>query len=253
MTPHYVLAVRHPRGVVQSMAKRDRLSSEHSELLWLERYTNALGYVGKDINAIVHYEDWFSRPLDQARHLIQELSLPWSGDEIDLAEAIQATVVPELRHDDDRHEAQFCLPMTEQLYQAMRSAPSVPDWKDSLAETAHQARKIFANSRAIVRLAQQQLEKQIADQKASLDERDTALAAQNARNAALTAALGERDAALAGQNARIAALTAALGEHNNALAAQNARIAALTAALGERDGQIARLLQTAEPAPTMAE
>ncbi|WP_042695262.1 sulfotransferase family protein [Azospirillum sp. B506] len=250
--PQYVLAVRHPRGVMQSLAKRDGLPLEQSELLWVERYTNALSYVGSEIKAVVHFEDWFTRPLEQAMHLIDVLSLPWGGDDIDLTEAVQAKVVREFRHDEERQEPQLRLPITEQLYQAMRSAPLASDWRESLTRVARQARMVLANSRAIVHFAQQQMEKRISELTAAIGERDNALAAHGARIAALTAALGERDSALATQGASVAALTAAVSERDSALATYGARIAALTAALGDRDAQISGLLQGAKDAPIMA-
>ncbi|MGA2186414.1 MAG: sulfotransferase [Bryobacteraceae bacterium] len=96
--PIYVLAVRHPAAVATSLATRHLIPRQATELLWLERYYNACALVGPEIRCVVHYEDWFSTPMEQAHRVLAGTGLRWPSTELDLEEALRSVVVTSLRH-----------------------------------------------------------------------------------------------------------------------------------------------------------
>lgn len=56
----WLLSVREPGAVASSLAKRDGLPRTVAELLWLEHYLEALRLLGPQLDAVLHYERWFS-------------------------------------------------------------------------------------------------------------------------------------------------------------------------------------------------
>lgn len=123
LKPYYILAVRNPIAVAQSLRKRDNICQADAELLWLERNLEALSYTGDRLSAIVHYEDWFMEPVRAAKHLINKLPLSWAGDDLELEIMLRQVVVPSYRHDDVEadHKKNFHFILTEKLYAALRS------------------------------------------------------------------------------------------------------------------------------------
>jgi tetratricopeptide (TPR) repeat protein len=63
--PVWLLAVRDPGAVADSLRARDGLPAGLAGLLWAEHYLAALRHLGPRIAGIVHYERWFSTPLEQ--------------------------------------------------------------------------------------------------------------------------------------------------------------------------------------------
>jgi hypothetical protein len=116
--PAYVLAVRHPKEVAQSLHRRDAIGPRLAEILWLERYVDSLVYARDRIIAIVNFDDWFEAPGKTARKLAAKLGLSLSGGSSDLDRTISAIVVPELRHH-TRPPDDFVLPLTRKLYTAL--------------------------------------------------------------------------------------------------------------------------------------
>ncbi|MHC1733544.1 MAG: sulfotransferase [Bacteroidales bacterium] len=68
VVPVFILSVRNPASSVLSREKHFGVNSSLGELAWLVNYVDALRYTSLDL-FIVHYEDWFSRPLEQVSAL----------------------------------------------------------------------------------------------------------------------------------------------------------------------------------------
>jgi hypothetical protein len=118
--PVYVLAVRHPNAVAQSLFRRDGIEPLHAELLWVERYIDCLVYAGERIAAIVNYEDWFEAAEETATRLSAKLGLALPDNSADLGRAISTIVRPDLRHHAQSTDG-FILPLTRGLYTALRT------------------------------------------------------------------------------------------------------------------------------------
>jgi hypothetical protein len=116
--PSYVLAVRHPKAVAQSLFRRDAIDPLHAELLWLERYVDCLVHARDRIVAIVNYDDWFEAPEKIARQLGTTLRLALADGSSDLYRVVSKIVGPELRHHTPLAD-DFILPLTKPLYAAL--------------------------------------------------------------------------------------------------------------------------------------
>jgi len=70
VNPVFILALREPASVISSFVRLYNNPPELAELVWLSRTCDALHHTGADCY-IAHYEDWFSRPGDLGRELMQ--------------------------------------------------------------------------------------------------------------------------------------------------------------------------------------
>lgn len=77
ITPVFILAVRDPASVVKSLKLQVNRKGTLSENQWLVRTTEALHYTSGYCQ-IVHYEDWFTRPLELASGLLRYTGLDQS-------------------------------------------------------------------------------------------------------------------------------------------------------------------------------
>jgi len=99
LRPIFVLCVRHPGAVAQSLAARDGFPALISELLWLERTLTACSAIRQAVHCIVHYEEWFVNPWRAVERLAQTTGLkPATGRE-ELHARVAALIKRELRHD----------------------------------------------------------------------------------------------------------------------------------------------------------
>ena len=71
--PSYLLVTRHPNEVAGSIHARGKLDPVISELLWLEHNADALLACRDRIAAIVDYQEWIDRPVEQARYMMERL------------------------------------------------------------------------------------------------------------------------------------------------------------------------------------
>src|SRR4030095_5543775 len=71
--PHFVLMVRHPWEVAESLAKRDGLEHAKSYLLWLEHIAYAISATGAHQRSVVCYEEMMNDPIKVLTELRNEL------------------------------------------------------------------------------------------------------------------------------------------------------------------------------------
>jgi hypothetical protein len=115
--PTYLLVTRHPNEVAGSLHARGQLDPVIAELLWLEHNVDALLACRDRIAAIVDYQEWIDRPLEQGRYMIDRVGLPYSGTDEELKAMLARVVAPELRHHAPSNA--FHLPFTGPLYDAL--------------------------------------------------------------------------------------------------------------------------------------
>lgn len=108
----YVIAVRNPISVAQSLLKRDRFSEEQSYLLWLAHVVPALIHTRGDVRTLVDYDRLLDDPATQLRRMASQLQL--AVDDAQVEAFRQEFVEQELRH--TRFELQDV--------EALRSAPA---------------------------------------------------------------------------------------------------------------------------------
>lgn len=95
IVPLFILALRSPSATLRSFLRYyPRTSSDMAELIWLSRVYDALYYSGGNC-CIVHYEDWFTRPVETAHALLQFTGLDstYSGD---IADTLNNIIKPTL-------------------------------------------------------------------------------------------------------------------------------------------------------------
>lgn len=242
IAPVYVLAVRRPQAVAQSLQRRNGFLPPLSELLWLERNLEALAYAGDRIAAIVHYEDWFTRPEETARDLIDALSLPWQGDGFDLEDLLRQTVMPEHRHDTKSDEA-VVFPFTATLYRGLREGAGA-----DLAGLVRTGREVLRMCRDIALFQQEQLQAPLATLRAEaagyiarIAELDHVVTLRDQHCAALTGEVTARDEAIARLGQERGALGGRIAELERLAAMREQQSAMLGAEVAARDDAILRL------------
>jgi hypothetical protein len=92
--PVFILATRDPATVASSLRRQINREEAITELQWLQRTTDALHHTAADC-FIVQYEDWFTRPYEQAEGLLKYTGLDKSFT-ANLEEAIQNVIKPNL-------------------------------------------------------------------------------------------------------------------------------------------------------------
>ena len=73
--PHFVLTVRHPWEVAESLAKRDGLEHPKSYLLWLEHLVQAISATRAHQQSVVCYEEMIDDPVKVLTGLRKELGV----------------------------------------------------------------------------------------------------------------------------------------------------------------------------------
>jgi len=122
--PIYVMTVRHPVAVAASLARRHGAQPRAGELLWLERYYQCFSSLGSQIRCVVHYEDWFSNPLEQARRLLAATGLEWPSSELELGETLRGAADGTLAHEDSSRDIE--IEAVRDLYQYLRAQNEAP-------------------------------------------------------------------------------------------------------------------------------
>lgn len=81
-TVHYVLVIRHPLSVCQSLAKRDGFEFEKSNLLWLEHVIGSLVGTEGENRVLVDYDYFMQTPETELNRIAKGLELPIHGAEL---------------------------------------------------------------------------------------------------------------------------------------------------------------------------
>jgi hypothetical protein len=74
--PRFLLSVRHPLGVYQSLAARDGIGAARSELLWLQHNVAAVSHSGPRPFLVVSYDRWLTDAEAQTDRLADFLATP---------------------------------------------------------------------------------------------------------------------------------------------------------------------------------
>ncbi len=96
---HFVICVRNPLEVAQSLARRDRIPIQTGGYLWQQYMQAALRDTAGFPRIITFYEDFFKDPAKEAKRLIKFCGLPMPSD----LSTISQVVSPGLKH----HTAQL--------------------------------------------------------------------------------------------------------------------------------------------------
>jgi SAM-dependent methyltransferase len=120
LDPLYVLAVRDPADVAESMLKRSALDPLHTELVWLLHNLDALRDAGEELRIVVDYDRWFTAPCEQALAVATALDLAWPADDSGLVRQLTQTIRSDLRHSKARRTCS--LPFVNKIYETLKQA-----------------------------------------------------------------------------------------------------------------------------------
>jgi len=138
LKPIYLLAIRNPAEVVQSIVKRDEIPASRAELLWLLHNLDAVRDAGDDLRLVVDYERWFTHPREQAQAVAGALGMKWPSDESELLSAVTQRIRPELRHNQTAQS--FSLPLIAKTFAALQSAAATGKISAELQQLNHDTR-----------------------------------------------------------------------------------------------------------------
>jgi hypothetical protein len=130
LEPLYVLAIRSPAVVVESLLKLYPLDALHGELVWLLYYLDAIRDAGEELRIVVDYDRWFTEPLAQAKAVATALELAWPIDESDLVARLTQTIRPDLRRSKARRPC--ALPFVTKTHEALRQAAATGQAPDKI-------------------------------------------------------------------------------------------------------------------------
>lgn len=111
----YILCLRDPRAVAQSLKKRNHFPPLLSELLWLDYTMPAIQVLGQRLEAIVVYERWFQNAIGQAESLVRVVGPGAAGS---LESIVQRAVAPTLNHA-DAQAGEFELACSRSVYESL--------------------------------------------------------------------------------------------------------------------------------------
>src|SRR6266404_3393639 len=95
--PHFVLTVRHPWEVAESLAKRDGLEHPKSYLLWLEHFVQAISATRAHQQSVVCYEEMIDDPVKVLSGLRKELGVNLRAP-FRVRTSLRQFLEPSLRH-----------------------------------------------------------------------------------------------------------------------------------------------------------
>lgn len=120
ISPVFLIAVRHPVSVSQSLARRNHMGLKRSELLWLRHYLASLKHSRGFPALVIDYDRWFHDTEAQAGQLyrfLPNMRLPFE----DFLQSVRGIISPDQNHGiSDSGPA--VLPHSAQLYSSLLAA-----------------------------------------------------------------------------------------------------------------------------------
>jgi GT2 family glycosyltransferase/tetratricopeptide (TPR) repeat protein len=142
LEPLYVLAVRNPADVTESLSRLHALDPLDSELLWLLHTLNAVRDAGAELRIVVDYDRWFTAPLEQTQDLAKALDLAWPPDDGEFVGRMTETIRQDLHHSKATHPCSLALVRT--TYEALQKAGLTGQAPDQVASAQlRQAHECF--------------------------------------------------------------------------------------------------------------
>ncbi len=189
----YVVALRNPLSVAQSLKRRDGLPLEKGCAMWLDHVITSLWWVQGSSFVVVDYDFLMENPLRELGRVAQYLELPF--DEVKGERYRCEFLTESMRHTvyglNDLDGVMECSPLAREIYAAMRDAAT--DGSGQISPT-HLAGliKVWAaeyERTAAYRSLIDETATRIADLNVAVSDRENQIAILNAR-------LSERDPAL---------------------------------------------------------
>jgi hypothetical protein len=144
--PRFILVIRNPCEVIESLARRNALRTAQSELLWLQCNVSALmNTIGRSL-LVVDYNQWFVDCDRQYGRLAKFLGL----DAVDEVRSQIANIVDPQKHHCQKSATVLHFEETERMYAALGLMAG--DLRSARPEAEEIARTILAKEKQIVNL-----------------------------------------------------------------------------------------------------
>jgi len=158
VTPIYLLAIREPGSMINSLMRTSNLSAEIAEMIWFVRICDALEHTASDCY-IIHYEDWFSRSEDFAAEIIEYTGLNQEFDNNSLSNTLCEIIKPNLNR--SVHNAyQIKNQYVSQLYDILKECRGSNFDHERLMQVVKNCRMSINNCKGWYMQAQQNMQKQ---------------------------------------------------------------------------------------------
>jgi hypothetical protein len=120
----YLLALRNPASVADSLVSRDKMPRERSYYLWLEHTLNSLTRTADSAPALVDYDDFFGDADQVLEQMAAALGLAVDAAERDAfkSEFIDDTLRHTVHSDADLSADPSCPPLVVELYRGLKDA-----------------------------------------------------------------------------------------------------------------------------------
>ncbi len=208
----YVICVRNPSAVAASLIRRDGMSPEKAERLWLTHVQSSLAHTSGQPRMFVFYEDIISEWAPELRRMAAFIGRPERGEDPHVHASVGAFLEPELCHHhlsmEDLAGNQGISFATKGLYLALRG---------------HSPRDTPVDQKTLNLLAAQAIETSAPM---------AAMSAERDRLAVESSAHAEEASALSRANQANAVTIAALSAERDRLAAEGRAVAEEASALG---------------------
>jgi hypothetical protein len=142
LEPIYLLAVRNPAAVVESIVKRDQIPVARAELLWLLHNLDAVRDAGPRLRLVVDYDRWFTQPLQQARAVVRALGLDETEAGNRIADRIIQHIRPDLRHCQTSREITW--PWVKEAYDILKRAALAGRFPAELRRLEKNVNQVFS-------------------------------------------------------------------------------------------------------------
>jgi glycosyltransferase involved in cell wall biosynthesis len=263
----YILAIRHPRSVVKSLAKRDSIEESKGYFLWLGHVIASLaGSSGKN-RVLVDYDVLMQSPDHELERIAKNLGLEINDAELQSykKEFLDHSLRHTIYQPNDLMLDDACPPLVYEIYTKLleiatdQSQIDTPDFQERIEQWAAEFVRLKSALQLADRLYRQrevavqslaECDNQIANLKQAVTERDgqianlkQALAEREGQIANLKQALAERDGQIANLKQALAEREGQIANLNQAVTEREGQIANLNQAVTEREGQIANLNQ----------
>jgi hypothetical protein len=136
--PVFILAVRDPAMVAASLKRQINREEVITELQWLQRTTDALYHTATDCY-IVHFEDWFTRPFELARGILEYTGLNQYFNN-DIEYALKGFIKPNLNraiYDDYKVQNEYVI----KLYEVLKGCREANFDRENLIAVVKESRK----------------------------------------------------------------------------------------------------------------
>ena len=154
--PHFVLTVRHPWEVAESLARRNGLKPSKSFLLWLDHTLQAESATRGHNRAFVAFDDVLDNPSVAMTRLESDLAIHPPGR---VQASFQNSVEPSLRHHLlDQAQEEEVSSLVIEVYDAIKRADNSPQFAAKLERLMRQ----FTRSREVFSSHLEALERELA-------------------------------------------------------------------------------------------